>query len=46
MTPEEGREKKGKGKGKGKRKGKAIFLNKPIILTDRCGGCSLHIVKL
>jgi len=41
MTQEEGREKKEKGKGKGK----AMFRNKPIILTDWRGGCSIRIVK-
>jgi hypothetical protein len=40
MTPEEGRDKKGKGKGK------VMFREKPIIVTDWCRGCGLHIVKL
>jgi hypothetical protein len=44
MTQEEGREKKEKEKAKGKEK--AMFRNKPIILTDWRGGCSIRIVKL
>jgi len=42
MTPLEGREKTGKGKGR-EWEGKG---NKPIILMDWCGGCSLRIVEL
>jgi hypothetical protein len=46
MTPAGGWQKKGKGKEKGKGKRKAMFGNKPIILTDWCGGCCLRIVEL